>query len=68
MRMPGWAWVLQGVTAEEGPRETGSSGLVEACWVREEGGHLECLVLRNLAGPWEDQGRCYGNQQGLLAV
>lgn len=67
---PGWVWVLQGVTADAGPRDqTGSPGLVEVCWVREEGALLECLVwMRDSAGPWEDRGRCYGNRRGLPGV
>lgn len=62
----GWVWVLQGAMAVVGLHETGSPGLVEVCWARE-GGHLECLVLRNLGGPWEDQGHYY-DQVDLLGV
>lgn len=65
----GRVWVLKGATVEVGPHGTGNSGMVEECWEREEGVLLECLVwMKHLGGPWEDRGRCYGHQQGLLGV
>lgn len=65
----GWVWVLQEVTVEVGPHVMVSSGVVEVYWVREEGGLLECLVwMRNWGGPLEDQGHCYGHQQGPPGV
>lgn len=65
----GWAWVPQGMTVEVDPHESGNFGLVEVCWVREEGGLLESLVwMRNWADPWEDQVRCHGHQQRLLGI
>lgn len=62
-------WDLQGPLVEGVLHGSGSSGLVEGCWVQEEERLLECLVwMRNLGGPWGVQVRCYGEQPGLLGV
>lgn len=69
VQMLGWVWVLQEVTVEVGPHVTVSCEVVVVCWVWEEGSFLDCLVLmKNLDGPWEDLGHCYGHQRGLLEV
>lgn len=65
----GWAWVLQGMTEEVAPRESGNFGLVVVCWAPGEGRLLETLVwMRNWAGPLEDQVRRREYQRGLLGV
>lgn len=64
----GLAWVLMGVMVAMGPHEA-KTEQVEVCWAREEGHLLESLAwMGNLGGPWEDQGRCLGHQQGILGV
>lgn len=69
MEIRGPALVLRGVMVEVGPHETGRTEQVEVRWVWEEEHLLESLAwMENLGGPWEDQGHCYGHQQGLLEV
>lgn len=69
MEIHGPASVLWGVMVEVGPHEMGRTEQVEVCWVREEEHLLESLAwMENLGGPWEDQGHCYGHQQGFLEV
>lgn len=47
--------------------ETGCSGLVVVCWVREVEEVLKSLVW-DWVDPSEDQGHCHGHQQGFLGA